>query len=85
MCWTGICAAVKTGLLIPIIDNSVVGATENVRLEKSVFAFVPLGIGEILGSLFIGYVIDHQGNRPAVTCTVVSVVLQAFFLLVIIW
>lgn len=44
-----------------------------------------LGVGEIVGSLFIGWVVDKRGNRPTITCTVISVVLQTFFVLLFLW
>lgn len=85
MCWTGICLAVNTGLLVPMIESSVTGESEGARLEKSMFALVSLGVGEIVGALLIGQVIDRMGNRPAIICTVASVAIQATFLVIFHW
>ena len=42
---------------------------------KSMFAMVSLGVGEMMGGLLIGQVIDKFGNRAAVCTNVILVVL----------
>jgi hypothetical protein len=41
---------------------------------KSMFSMVSLGIGEIIGSLLIGQVIDKVGNRVTSLITVTLIV-----------
>lgn len=42
-------------------------------MMKSMFSMVSLGIGEIVGSLFIGQVIDKLGNRYASSVNLISI------------
>ena len=42
---------------------------------KSMFAMVALGVGEMVGGLFIGYIIDHFGNRMAAVANVVLILI----------
>ena len=54
MFWTGISLAVYTGMLVPMITDTLTGTDDNEQLMKSMFAMVSLGIGEMLGGLVIG-------------------------------
>lgn len=52
--WTGISLAVYTGLLVPIITDTIPGDDDQDKFMKSMFAMVALGVGEMVGGLFIG-------------------------------
>lgn len=54
MIWSGISLSVYTGLLIPMIVLTIPEDTEDQQMMKSLFSMVSLGIGEIVGALFIG-------------------------------
>lgn len=74
--WTGISLAVYTGLLVPIITDTIPGDDDQDKFMKSMFAMVALGVGEMVGGLFIGYIIDHFGNRKAAMANVVLILIQ---------
>lgn len=74
--WTGISISIYTGLLIPIIVSTLVDSDENDKLMKSFFAMVSLGVGEIVGGLAIGYVIDKVGNKLTSIISIASIILQ---------
>jgi len=59
--WAGISLAIYTGLLVPMISNTLEGRDNTEKLMKSMYAMVCLGVGEIVGSLAIGQVIDRYG------------------------
>ena len=53
-----------TGLLVPIIyDTLPLEYESNVSFELSMFAMVSLGIGEILGGILMGIIIDKIGPK----------------------
>lgn len=52
--WTGVSLAIYTGLLIPMIVETIPNDSEDQQMMKSLFSMVSLGIGEIVGALFIG-------------------------------
>ena len=76
--WAGISLAIFTGLLIPIIVETLPNETHTEQLKKSMQAMICLGIGEIVGSLAIGQVIDKVGNKVTSWITIVLIVLQTF-------
>jgi hypothetical protein len=68
--WTGISIAIYTGLLVPIISESIIfDGTETAdekskkEFELSMLAMVSLGVGEIVGSISMGLVVDHFGAK----------------------
>jgi MFS family permease len=63
--WTGISISVYAGLLTPIISQTLHGMGENEKLMKSFMAMISLGVGEIVGGLLTGHIIDKIGNRLA--------------------
>jgi len=52
--WTGISLALYTGILVPMITATIPGDDDQDKFEKSMFCMVALGVGEMLGGLFIG-------------------------------
>jgi MFS family permease len=73
--WAGISLAIITAVIVPIVSTSVGGDDLNEKLIKSMFAMVCLGIGEIVGSLIIGQVIDRKGNKPTSIITLILIAL----------
>ena len=71
--WTGISLAVYSGLLTPIIFNTMPDEDDNVKFQKSMFAMTALGIGEILGGIYTGFLIDKYGNKVATYSNIVTV------------
>jgi hypothetical protein len=57
--WTGISLAVYSGLLVPMITYTMVFEDIEAKLIKGMYAMIMLGVGEILGSLLIGQIIDR--------------------------
>ncbi len=45
----------------------------------SLFAMIPLGIGELIGSAFIGLFIDNYGSKNAVIAYLVSILIAYAF------
>lgn len=48
----------------------------NIQFEKTMLAMVTFGIGEIVGCIFIGRVIDKMGSKKAVYFTSTIVILM---------
>jgi predicted MFS family arabinose efflux permease len=64
--WIGISIAIYTGILVPMITLSLKDHPDiNTRFEKSMYAMVSFGFGEIVGGLLIGQVVDRKGSKPA--------------------
>ena len=61
--WSGITLAIMNGLLVFMISDSVESDDPNSQMMKGVLTLIPLGLGEIIGSIIIGKVIDTYGNR----------------------
>ncbi|TNV78413.1 hypothetical protein FGO68_gene871 [Halteria grandinella] len=80
--WTGISIGVYSGLFTPIITESIEGdLEENEKLSKAFTAMIFLGIGEIVGGLVIGQVIDKIGNKLASLISFVSIIVQTVALM----
>jgi MFS family permease len=77
--WIGVSIAVYTGILVPMINLSLKDvANSNTRFEYSMFAMVAFGLGEIVGGLLIGQVVDRRGSKLA---SLVNMGLVAFTVL----
>ena len=71
--WTGISIAIYTGLLVPIISDSYTVDVSNPNseesgkkeFENSMLAMVALGVGEIVGSITMGIIVDHIGAKKS--------------------
>ncbi len=61
--WSGITLAIMNGLLVYMISDSVDSVDPNSQMMKGILTLISLGFGEILGSMFIGKIIDKYGNR----------------------
>lgn len=85
LCWTGISISVYSGMLVPIIVDTLQHESESEQFELSMLAMVSLGFGEIFGSLIIGQVIDRIGSKRtslinAVLILVADIVVLCFML-----
>lgn len=80
--WTGISLSIYTGLLIPIIVSTLKGSDQNDKLMKSFCTMISLGLGEIVGGLGTGYIIDKFGNKLTSVISVISIILQTVVVLV---
>lgn len=63
--WIGISIAIYSGLLVPIISLSLQGENNEKQFEKSMLAMVTFGVGEIVGGLVIGQVVDRKNSKIA--------------------
>ena len=48
-----------------------IGGSSEEQFEKSNYAMIMFGIGELLGCFFIGYIVDRFGSRPATYVNIV--------------
>jgi predicted MFS family arabinose efflux permease len=68
--------AVYTGQLVPIIYDTLGDDVSDAdKFQKSLMCMVALGFGEMIGGLFLGYIIDRWGNRKAAYCNMVMITL----------
>lgn len=56
-----------------------IGGSDEEQFEKSNYAMIMFGLGEILGCFFIGYIVDKYGSRPA---TFVNIAIMSIMTLV---
>lgn len=68
-------------MLVPIIVMTLPDDEENDQFMKSMFCLTVLGIGEIFGGFYIGYVIDHYGNKAASISNIITVLIQTIAVL----
>ena len=59
MVWTGVTIAFYSGLMVPIIADTVKLDDEDMQMSLSMNAMIFFGIGEAIGGILIGYHIDH--------------------------
>jgi predicted MFS family arabinose efflux permease len=64
-----------------MVSNSVDSADPNTRMMDGILTLIPLGIGEIIGSMSIGRVIDTYGSKRASSLILCSIALQTIFTL----
>ncbi len=61
--WNAMAAAIYSGNFVPMMnkmmDEDYPEWSSNQKLEYSLFAMIPLGIGEVLGGFMVGFVIDR--------------------------
>ena len=76
MIWASLSLATFAGSFVTIladtIDNS---ESPNDKLELSLLAMIPLGIGQIIGGAIIGQIIDRKGMRVGIAFSMVLVTL----------
>ncbi len=66
--WTGISQATYSGCFVPMINSGMNDKdwSANRKLSMSLYAMIPLGASEILGSLLHGRILDRHGNKAGV-------------------
>jgi hypothetical protein len=72
--WTGVSISVYTGILVPIVSKSITcdvvddtcdQPSVNYIFEKSVMTMCGLGLGEILGGIGMGIIVDKIGAKKS--------------------
>ena len=77
----GISISIYSGSFVNLMTDTMSDKdwSENQKLAMSLFAMIPLGIGELLGSAFIGPFIDRYGNKKAVIAYASALLLAYLF------
>jgi predicted MFS family arabinose efflux permease len=57
-----------------LMMSQTLGGDENYQFKWSMLAMVGLGIGEIVGGLSIGYVVDRCGTKTAIVCNFITTI-----------
>eukprot|EP00347_Sterkiella_histriomuscorum_P000222 403376714 len=83
--WTGISIAYYSGLLVCMLTDTMPDQPANIQYEKSMYAMVIFGVGEMIGCFFIGYVVDKKGSKFASVVDVVIIVIQTIVTLLFLW
>ena len=73
--WTGISIAYWSGLIGPTIVRSLPNAGVTEQLSASLYAISMLGIGEMIGGILMGQIVDKLSSRIGVIFNVLSIVL----------
>mmetsp|Transcript_34919 Transcript_34919/g.33963 ORF Transcript_34919/g.33963 Transcript_34919/m.33963 type:complete len:224 (-) Transcript_34919:26-697(-) len=69
--WTGMSISIYTGILVPTIyDTMPVDYTDNEKFQASMLAMIYLGVGEVIGGIFMGLLIDKYGCK---NCTYINI------------
>lgn len=61
--WTGVSIAYYSGTLTPLISDTMEGVSNSTKLERSMNAMVVFGLGEVVGGLITGQIIDFKGSK----------------------
>jgi len=61
-----------------MISATMPDASSSEKLSKSMLAMTAFGVGEVVGGLFIGYLIDNKGSKFVVVTNVVIMILMVF-------
>lgn len=77
----GISLSIYSGCFVSLITDTMreLNWNENKKLSMSLFAMIPLGVGELCGSAFIGLFIDRHGSKKAVIAYLISVLIAYTF------
>jgi hypothetical protein len=84
--WTGISIAYYDGCLVEMMSLSLPSDSEDqkkISYEYCMLAMVFMGVGEVLGSFSIGYIIDKFGNKLA--CLIDGFIVVIMFVVTIIF
>lgn len=77
MAWTGVSIAVYTGILVDIITETLLDRDEELQFELSMLAMVSLGVGEIVGAIGMGILVDIIGSKKACFINIALIALAA--------
>jgi predicted MFS family arabinose efflux permease len=69
--------AFYTGLLVPIIYDSLPDESEAEKFELSMLAMMALGVGEIIGAYLMGRFVDLLGPKTSCLVNMVLVLLSS--------
>jgi predicted MFS family arabinose efflux permease len=65
--WNGCSISFWTTMLTPIIELQLADSlSDSEKLQKALYGLVALGVGEVLGGLLHGLMIDKIGSRKAI-------------------
>ncbi|CDW90524.1 major facilitator superfamily protein [Stylonychia lemnae] len=79
--WLGISEAIYVGILVNIIIDTQSTGNDNHKIYISMLSMVFFGIGNIVGSLFIGWTIDKYGNKKSAWCIILFLSIQTIVML----
>ena len=86
MMWASLSLATFAGSFITLMTDTMPhNWSENEQLELSLLAMIPLGVGQMLGGLLIGQVVDRLGMRAALGVAAASVTVAIGLMLVYVW
>ncbi|CDW79472.1 major facilitator superfamily protein [Stylonychia lemnae] len=71
--WVGISIAVYSGILVIIIIDTEKIGDDQYKFSQSMLTMVSFGAGEIMGSIFSGWMIDKYGNKKTALLNVILV------------
>lgn len=57
----------------PVIVESIPDLSSDKQLEHVLFAISMLGIGEMIGGILMGQIVDHLSSRIGVICNVIAI------------
>ncbi|CDW83659.1 major facilitator superfamily protein [Stylonychia lemnae] len=80
--WVGISEAIYFEILLNIIIDTQSIGDYQYKISNSMLTMVTFGTGELIGSLFTGWMIDKYGNKKTVTINIVLVSIQTILKLI---
>jgi predicted MFS family arabinose efflux permease len=86
MIWCSLSLATFAGSFVTIMTDTIDSKlSENEKLELSLFAMIPLGIGQMIGGAIIGQIIDRKGLKLALLISATLMTLAFGIMLWYIW
>ena len=78
--------AIYTGLIVPIVYNSLhpgaeQGYTSQELFQKSMMTMTGLGVGEIVGGIVMGVVVDKIGPKKSSLINCVLIIIQTIIVI----
>ena len=73
--WTGISIAYWSGLVATIVARTVPNKDENEKIAAGLYALSVLGVGEMVGSIFMGMVVDKLSSKVGCIVNMINVVI----------
>ena len=68
--WSAISQALFSGSFVPIMNSCMavhLDWNDNKKLSMSLFAMIPLGIGEVIGGFILGFILDRWKQKAGIT------------------
>ena len=87
MIWSALSLATFAGSFVTMMTETMNSYdwSENKQLEMSLFAMIPRGVGEMVGSLLIGYIIDKYGQKKAIVACAIKLTTAMILIFIYIW